>query len=174
MLAVGVLLNHRHRRIQYRLRAAIVLLQRNRLQVGKVLAQAQHVAVICATPRVHTLIHITDRKNIFVLAHDEFYQLILRHVGVLKFIHQHMRVALLQFLAHRLVAAQQIHRLGHQVVKVQRVVGVQHLLIALIHALHNLVVVAARLKFFGRNQFVFGVADGAVNAAGFVFLVIQV
>ena len=99
---------------------------------------------------------------------------ILRHVRILKFIHQNVAVLVGVALADGGVFLEQADRPQQQVVEVQGVAGTQAAFIFGEHALHNLVAVGAAGKGLRGEELVFGVGNAGVHAGGAVEFVVQV
>ena len=110
---------------------AVVLLQLDELEVGVLNRQLFQVVQRGAAPAVDRLVVVTHSGEMGALTHQEFQQLVLRGVGVLVFVHQHVAQQALPFLAHLSVVFQQAHGHADQIVKVHALVGGQALFVAL-------------------------------------------
>ncbi len=86
---------------------AVVLLQLDDLELRKVLRQLLQIVQRGAAPAVDALVVVAHGGEARAFAHQEFQQLVLRGVGVLVFIDQHMAQQALPFLAHLGVALQE-------------------------------------------------------------------
>ena len=74
--------------------------------------------------------------------HQQPEQFVLNRIGVLHFVHQHVAQQALPLGAHLGIARQQQAGQGYEVIKVDRLVGLQALFVALHHTLgHALVVI---------------------------------
>ena len=83
-----------------------------------------------AAPAIDGLVVVAHRGEARALTHQQFEQLVLRGVGVLVLIHQHMAHFLLPALAHLGVVAQQLEWQADQVVEIHALVGGEALLVA--------------------------------------------
>jgi len=109
-----------------------------------------------------------------VLARPELDQLILRRVRVLELVNQDMRISLLVRLTHIGVIAQEAHRRQDEIVKVQRRIGGQDLLIALVDAADRLVPVSRRVIVVRLNQLVLGPRDRVQDSARRIELFVEI
>ena len=99
-LAAQVVGDHGAGSFQNDLRRPVVLLQADDPGVGKVLFELENVADVGAAPGVDALVLVAHRADVFVLAGQQLHQLVLRAVGVLIFVDQHISIAALVALAH--------------------------------------------------------------------------
>ena len=120
---LGVGANHVIGRLQNRRGGAVVLFQLHHFQGGKVLRQALQIVQGCTAPAVDGLVVVAHRGESGSLAHQQFQHLVLRGVGVLVFVHQHMAHLLLPLFAYLSVLLQQFQRQANQVIKVHALVG---------------------------------------------------
>ena len=161
---LGVGANHVVGRPQNGASRPVVLLQLDDLERGEIHGQLAQVVQRGTTPAVNGLVIITHRREAgatrLVAAHQQFQDLVLRGVGVLVFIHQHMAHLLLPALAHRLMVAQQFQGQGDQVVKVHALVGAEALLVVAHHAGNDAFVV-----ILGQQSGLLGVQPLAFPAA---------
>ena len=79
---------------------AVVLLQLDHLQLWKVLWQTFQVVERRAAPAINGLIVVTHGCEPGALAYQVFQYLVLRGIGVLVFVHQHVAHGRLPTLAH--------------------------------------------------------------------------
>ena len=79
------------------------MLQLDDFEAWKILFQAQQVFRIGATPRIDALIVIAHSGKRRGFTNQQSYQFILRKIGVLVFIQQHMPNAVLPAFAYRLI-----------------------------------------------------------------------
>ncbi len=113
-------------------RRAVVALQADHLSAGKILLEAQDVVDLRPAPAIDRLVVVADAADVGLRpAVDRRLRLrqqpepqILRHVGVLILVDQHVAEAVVIVGEHVGVAAQNAQRLQHQVAEVG---GVQHL-----------------------------------------------
>ena len=111
---------------------AVVALQADHLGAGKILLEAQDVVDLGPAPAIDRLVVVADAADVRLrLAPDRRARLcqqpqpqILRHVGVLVLVDQHVAEAVVIVGEHVGVGAQDGQRLQHQVAEVG---GVQHL-----------------------------------------------
>ena len=109
---------------------AVVLLQLDDLEVGVVHRQFLEVVQRRAAPAVDGLVIVAHGREVAALAHQQLEQFVLRGVGVLVFVHQHMAQRGLPLGAYFREVAQEAQRHADQVVKVHALVGRQALFIA--------------------------------------------
>ena len=102
---------------------AVVLLQLDHFQLGKILGQALQVVQRCAPPAINGLVVVAHRREPGALAHQVFQHLVLGGIGVLVFVYQHMAHLGLPALAHLWVMGQQLQRHADQVVKIHALVS---------------------------------------------------
>ena len=103
-----------------------------------------------------------------------FDQTVLREVGILEFIHQHVDKSPRVFLAHGREIFQQARGVDEQVVEVHGVAGDESLLIFDVNALDHFVAVIGDWVIVRAEQIVLGFRDRAVNARGPIQLVVQI
>ena len=120
-------------RAQDRSGAAVVLLERNHLQLRIVDRQALQVVDRRAAPAVDALIVVAHGGEHRALADQRFQQVVLDRVGVLVFVDQHIAQLVLPALAGVGLVVQQLQRQADQVIEVNRLVSRQALLVALHH-----------------------------------------
>ena len=78
------------------------------------------VAQVGAPEAVHALVVIADDRDLLVLGGERQGDLVLRHVGVLVLVDQHVLEPLLVVRQHVGVGAEQLDRLHQQIVEVHR------------------------------------------------------
>ena len=139
---------------------AVVLLQLDDFERRKVLRQFFQVVQRRAAPAVDRLVVVAHRRKAAARADQQFQHFILRGVGVLVFIDQHMAERRLPLAAHFLVLLQQFQRQADQVVEIDALVGGQPLFVIGHDARHPPFLVAAGLRFGLR-----GVQSGAFPGA---------
>ena len=146
---------------------AVVLFERDDLELRIVLRQALQVVDGGAAPAVDALVVVTDRGEHRPRADQQPQQLVLLGVGVLVFVDQHVAQLLLPAGANVVVALQQQHRQADQVVEIDRLVSVEALLVLAHHARRDLVVGALRGGFglLRCEALVLPAADGPLPAA---------
>ena len=124
--------------------------------------QSLEVVQCGAAPAVDRLIVVAHRREAPALANQQLEHFVLRGVGVLVFVHQHMAQRRLPFGAHLGVLLQQLERQADQVVKVHALVGRQAFFVARHDARQRafFVVGGLRLGLRGIQAAVFPGADG--------------
>ena len=100
--SVRIVLDDRIRRIQDRLRRAIVLLELDELCLRIVLLEIHDIPKIRSAPGINTLVCITDRADILRIPCDVLRHQVLRMVRILIFIDQNIVESVLPALADRL------------------------------------------------------------------------
>ena len=111
---------------------AVVLLQLDDLQGRKIHRQLAQVVQGGAAPAVDALVIIADggeAGNVRRFSHQQFQHRVLRGIGVLVLVHQHMAHLRLPAVPHLGVVLQELQGQADQVVKVHALVGRQALLI---------------------------------------------
>ena len=125
---------------------AVVLLQRDDLEVGVVLRQALEVVQRGAAPAVDGLVVVAHGGEDALGPQQQLEQLVLRGVGVLVLVDQHVAQLALPLLTHVLVVGQQLERQANEVVEVHRLVGQQALFVQLHHLGGEDFVIAAGVR----------------------------
>ncbi len=125
--------------------------------------EVQDVPDISRPPAIDALILVADDAQVTTLLRQEFDDLILRDVGVLELVNQHILEALLIVLQDRRRLPEEAHRHQQQVVEVERAVAAQQLLVAPIDAGYRLLPAAFGLVavLLGTDQLALGVGDRA-------------
>ena len=173
-LAVRVAVDDRHGGIQDGLGGAVVLLQQDHLGIGVIFLEAQQVAVIGAAPGVDGLVGVADHEDVAVEGGHMLEQLVLRQVGILELIHQHVLEAPGVPFTHGLVRLEEHGDPEEQVVEIHAVVGQQQLLVAAVDTLDHLVAVGLDGVIVRLDQLVLGVRDGSEHPLRLVALLIHV
>jgi hypothetical protein len=119
-------------RVEDRLGRAVVLLQPQDPGSREVPLEVQDVLDVRAAPGIDRLVLVPHDGDVPLRAHQVADQLVLRAVGVLVFVHEHVAEAPPVGLPHGLVG-QQVHRPQQQVVEVHRLGLAQRGLVALGH-----------------------------------------
>ncbi len=104
--AVAGAVDHAHCHVEDVLMRAVILLEQDRLRIGKVLLEPSYISIVRTAPSVHRLIGVTHAKYISVMGGEMFYQCILCKVGVLEFVHEHLTKSLGVFVTHGWVVFQ--------------------------------------------------------------------
>ena len=153
---------------------AVILLQPDHLRSLKILFKAHDVADIRAAPAIDALVVIADDANVAVRAAKQLHKAVLRHVGVLIFIHQHIAEPAAVFFKNIRVGLKQRERFHEQVVKIERIRSAEALFILLVNAQRKplAVRISLREKLLRVKGFVFRVGDAFFHLPlGHVFLV---
>ena len=124
--------------------------------------------------RRQALVLVPHAKNVAILACQQFHNEVLRHVGVLKFIHMQVRVTPLIFLQHTGMVAQELHGVNQQIVKIHRVVVQQFFLIAFVNASDRFMPIRRGHVLLGTDEFVFGFGNRGEYLTGTIHLVVDV
>ena len=122
---LGVLGDEGVGRVQDGAGGAVVLLQLDDGEVGKVLPQALEVLQRGAAPAIDGLVVVAHGGQARAVAHQLLQERVLRHVGVLVLVHQEVAQLFLPEATGFLVLAQQLERQADQVVEVHRLVAFQ-------------------------------------------------
>src|SRR3954471_22410928 len=133
-LPLGVVLNDRAGYIQNRLCRSIILFEPNNLCVRVMLLEIKNVGDVSAAPFVDRLIFITYDTDVLLLLSQQTYERELQRVGVLIFIYEQVAELPIVFVTNFIRAAQQSHRLDHQVIEIKRVVRVQTFFVGFVNA----------------------------------------
>ena len=83
-----------------------------------------------AAPAVNALVVVAHGSEAPAFAHQQLEHLVLRGIGVLVLVNQHMAKRSLPFLAYRVVFLQQLERQANQIVEIHALVGAQALFVA--------------------------------------------
>ena len=147
LLTPSVIGDHAIGCIQDILCGTIILLQFYHLCIWKYFLKIQNIADIGATKLVNRLIIITDYTQITVLTSQRTDKFELHGIGVLILVHHDVTKTVLIVFQHIRAALEQLHRLHQQVIKIQRIIFLQFLLILHI-SLRNLLLaeIAFRLQ----------------------------
>ncbi len=140
-----IVADQRVRRAQDAHRRAVVLLELDDLEIGIVARQAREVVDGGAAPAVDRLVVVADRGERRGVAHQRAQQPILRRIGVLVFVDEHVRALGLPARARVRVALEQLDDAHDEVVEVHRLVGGQRLAVVRIGARRDDLVVVLRL-----------------------------
>jgi hypothetical protein len=105
-------------------RGAVVALQPDDACAGEVLLEAQDVVDLGPAPAIDRLVVVADAADVAVALGQQAQPQILRHVGVLILVHQHVLELLLVLGQHAFVVLEQAKGFEQQVAEVH---GVEHL-----------------------------------------------
>jgi hypothetical protein len=161
-------------RVQNDLGRAVVLLQQNHGRVWVRILEALDVAEVGAAPFVDRLVGVADGEDVAVRPRQPLQQRVLGGVGVLKFVHQHVLVALLVFLQHVGPFVEEQNGVHEQIVEVHGVVGLQRYLIAFVDAAGYFGDVVGGAVNVGGDEFVFGRADAVEDFGRRELFVVEV
>ena len=126
-LALKVVGDHGRSGLEDGLGGAVVLLEADDLGLGKILFEVEDVVDVGAAPGVDRLILIADGAEVVMGSGEGAHDLVLRTVGVLILIDEHVLEAALIFFARGGVGLEQADALQQQVVEVQSV-GLEQLI----------------------------------------------
>ena len=90
--AAGVVFDDGVGGVQNRVRGAIILLELDDFDLGKMLFQVEQVGDFRAAPAVNALVIIADDAEIAMLLGQRVDEIELRGVGVLVFVHHHIAI----------------------------------------------------------------------------------
>ncbi len=130
LLASAVIGDDRVRRIENRLRRAVVLLELDDLGIGELLLEAEDVVDIGAAKAVDRLIRVADNREVAAFSGKQLEPAVLNRIGVLVLVHEDLTERLLVGAAHLREQLEHVHGAGEQVVEVHRVHAVQLALVA--------------------------------------------
>ena len=121
--------------VEDRLARAVVVLEAEDTRPGEVALEVEDVLYVGPAPGVDRLVLVTHDREVSAGAGEEAHALVLRAVRVLVLVDEHVRVAPLPRVAHRLVRGEE--RLGaqQQVVEVEGARGGEDRVVALLDAL---------------------------------------
>ena len=179
--------------LQNRCGGAIVLLKLHhrargfiRRLITEVVLKAHQNREVSSAEAVDALVGISHHENgtprpvvvnlgILAIGHQQLDQVVLRAVGVLIFINQHVSEAAMPVTAHLLVLLQQLHRQQQQIIKVESVVGRQGLAVAAVHIRCELapLTLGIGLHLIRQPALVFGIADRPAHLLGLKTLGIE-
>ena len=97
---------------------AVIALEPDDLGAGEVGLEPENVVHLRAAPAIDRLIVVADAANIAVALGEQAQPEILRHVGVLILVHQHIEEALLIFFQHVGVLLKQAQILQEKIAEV--------------------------------------------------------
>src|SRR5512139_1636689 len=146
---------------------AVVLLQLDHVQVRVVFVELAQVVGRRAAPAVDRLVDVADRGERRAHAGELLQQAVLRDVGVLVFVDQDVAQAVLPLLAQLGVGVEELGRQADQVVEVDRLVGAQGGVVAVVDlgVGARVVVLGGGERGGGRLQFVLPQRDARHRAA---------
>ena len=167
-LPLGVVRDHGVRRLENRVRRAVVLLERDRACLGEVALELQDVADVGATEGVDRLVGIADRADVVMVLGEELQQAVLRVIRVLVLVDEDVPEGVLPVLSSIREVLQDLHGQHQHVVEVDGVRGGELALVQLVR-LGNRLVVEGRdpLGVHRRcHELVLRVRDLGVHTAG--------
>ena len=166
-LALAVVRDDGVRRLEDRVRRAVVLLERDRLRAREVALELEDVPDVGAAERVDRLVGIADREDVVVLRGEQLQEPVLRVVRVLVLVDEDVAERLLPFLLRLGEALEHVDREVEHVVEVDGVRGEELALVQLVDVGDRLVVEARdAARVLGRaDQLVLRLRDLRVDAA---------
>ena len=132
-LAVAVVVDHRVRGLEDRVRRAVVLLERDDTSTAEVALEVEDVADVGAAKRIDRLIGVPDGEHVPVLRGEKLEQAVLGVVRVLVLVDEDVAERRLPTLEGFGEPLEHLHREHQHVVEVDRVRGEEPLLVALVH-----------------------------------------
>ena len=126
----GVGCNHVVGRAQDGTGRAVILLELDQFQIWKVLRQTLQVVQGGAAPAVNRLVIISHCRKARTRPYQMFQNLVLRGIGVLVLVHQHMAHGRLPMFAFLWKLHQQLQGQTNQVVKIHTLISGQTLFVA--------------------------------------------
>ncbi len=127
--------------------------------VGIVLAEVEDVADVRAAETVDRLVVVADDRDVAVLGREQVDERVLRAVGVLVLVDEHVTEAIAPLGQRLLVGPVQLDQLHDQVVEVEAPRAPQHLLVGVVDAPKDLVAVASVRDVLGPPQLALGLGD---------------
>ena len=167
-LPLGVVRDHGVRRLENRVRRAVVLLERDRARLGEVALELQDVADVGAAEGVDRLVGIADRADVVMVLGEELQQAVLRVIRVLVLVDEDVPEGVLPVLPSVREVLQDLHGQHQHVVEVDGVRGGELALVQLVR-LGDRLVVEGRDPLGvhrRRHELVLRVRDLRVHAAG--------
>ena len=111
---------------------AVILLKPHHMRSGKILFKPQDIAHFGAAPAVDRLIVIAHAADVFMRPRQKPQPQILRHIGVLVFVHEDIFEPTLILPQHVVVGLKNCHHMQEQIAKIHGVQLQQALLILLV------------------------------------------
>ena len=166
-LAVAVVVDHRVRGLEDRVRRAVVLLERDDAGAAEVALEVEDVADVGAAERVDRLIGVPDGEHVPVLRGEKLEQAVLGVVRVLVLVDEDVAERRLPALEGLGEPLEHLDREHQHVVEVDRVRGEEPLLVALVHLGDGLIPERRdpRGVVLRRDQLVLRVRDLGVDPA---------
>ncbi len=176
-----VVLNHSIGGIHDHLGGAVVLFQLDNSQFGKVFFEIQNILDISPAKRIDTLGIVAYHANILVNIRELTGNEVLRNIGVLKLIYQHVAKAMLVLIQHVGVIAKQDIGVEQEIVKIHGSRFEASLCIDFIQPAyfgpHGAFIVGLQRRvihvFSPRYQAVFGAGYAVEYGIGFIHLVVE-
>ena len=106
---------------------AVIALELVDLCAGEILFEAEDVFQLCPAPAVDALVVVADGKHVAVHRGEQFYDVVLHAVGILKFVDVYVAEFAREVFEGVFVRFQKAERLGEEVVEVEGVVLFQML-----------------------------------------------
>ncbi len=167
LLALAVLLDHRVRGVEDRVRRAVVLLERDDPGSPEVALELEDVADVGASEAIDALVRITYHHQVLMNTGEQLQQHVLRVVRVLVLVDEDVAERLGPALAGLREALEHLHGQHEHVVEVDGVEVEQLALVEAVHVGDGLVVEAADAGgvLVGADELVLRVRDLRVDAA---------
>ena len=170
-LSLCVCLDHRARSREDAFGRAVILFEPHHLGGGKVVLEFQDVADAGAAPSINRLVRVAGGADVLAAQCQAAGDHVLRVVGVLILVDQHVAEAVFEVRPEVRIVAEQEGRLEQQVVEVDRLLLFEQLLVDPIDPGDGLFREAHGPGFggvlFGREQAGFGIADVGLDLDGY-------
>src|SRR5664279_5833583 len=164
------------------LSAPVILFQFHDFHILIVFLKLQNIFDGSAPETINALGVITDHTYVFINRSQEFYNLVLRRIGILELIDQDIFKLVLIFMQAFRKIFKKLIKLEQQVIKIHGPVLETSFGIGLINLGYGrpvaadiflLNIIIGRI-FYGCNQSVFGLRNPVINNIGFIVLIIQI
>ena len=154
---------------------AVVLLQLDDIEGGKILLQQHQILGFGPAPGVDGLVIIPHHGKAGALAHQRLHQLVLAGVGILILVHQQVLDLLLPALPRLLIGLEEQGGHDDEIVEIQGVIGGHLTLVTLVEQGHLLLFAILRPfeRHAGQHQIVLPVGDGRGEAREFLLVPLQ-
>ena len=159
---IGVFGNDAPGGVEYGLRGAIILIERDDGGFGVIFLEVEDIADVCLAPAVYGLVVVADREEIAVPLGEEVDECVLRVIGILVLVHHDVSEEVSVVFECFGVRAEELYGEPQEVVKVERVITPEFFLIAAIGFCDEFFVVTAGLGF--ENEFVEELVFGSGNS----------
>lgn len=122
-------------------RAAIILFELINLCAGKILREIQNIADFRAAPAVNGLIFVANNKQISALFREQFYNVVLQFVGVLKLVYANVLESSLILFENVGTLREKFYGFEEQIVKIHAVALFEFLFVTCVDLIYIVCVV---------------------------------